>query len=231
MKKTFVVTIILIIIYFAMKKIFSGEAKSASKGLGKLGNKKMEKGKSYIEKQKWFDNEKTIVDVPKGYREIFDYIISEEGFARKAVFDVNAFRIGYGSDTITTSNNGTFRKVKEGDVTTDKLAQKDLSRRIPTEFEKNLKNQFGEIYDSLPIEAKIALNSMAYNYGSITKSKIRESIKDAANEKISWNDVAEIWINSTKDDNKSQSERVRNALKERRKREAEIIKHSGEYAI
>ena len=178
MKKGAIVIGILGIIYFIVRRVNAGKGQQAIKGIGKLG-KKMKTEKSFIEQQPWFNSEKTLVDVPEGYREIFDYLTSEEGFSKNAVWDVNAYRIGYGSDTITTSNDGTFRKVKKGDVTNDKFAQKDLSRRIPTEFEKRLKTQFGEIYHSLPIEAKIALNSMAYNYGSITKQKIRQAVKDA----------------------------------------------------
>jgi len=52
-----------------------------------------------------------------------------EGFNRTAVWDVNAWRIGHGSGTITL-NNGTYRKVVKGDTTTEANALKDLTRRV-----------------------------------------------------------------------------------------------------
>ena len=133
-----------------------------------------------------------------------DLLIKYEGYNPTAVWDVNAYRIGHGSDTIT-DENGNFRKVKKGDVTTKANARKDLERRLP-EFEKNYK-------------VKGALISLAYNYGSITKQEIKEAIKTGNSKKI-----ADAVINSTYNDNKSLSAGVRQALRNRRKKEADIIR-------
>jgi GH24 family phage-related lysozyme (muramidase) len=105
-----------------------------------------------------------------------DLLKKYEGFNRTAVWDVNAYRIGHGSDTITDSN-GNFRKVKKGDVTTEANALKDLTRRLK-EFENKVKKQVGaEFWDPLNYKVKAALISLAYNYGSITKQAIKDAIK------------------------------------------------------
>ena len=224
------IVVALIVLYFIRKKMKSenSQLKTSAKKIGKLGKKK--DSESFIETQKWWNGEKSLIEVPEKIKPIFDFLVDEEGFSRKAVWDVNAWRIGYGSDTITTRLDGDFRKVKQGDTTTEKLAQKDLERRLRTDFENVLKKQLTEeTYNSLPLEAKIALNSMAYNYGSITKKRIREAVQKANKGEMTWERVAEIWKEETVNDNKKLSEKMRQALFERRKREAEIIKHSGEY--
>lgn len=147
-----------------------------------------------------------------------DLLKKYEGFNRTAVWDVNAYRIGHGSDTITDSN-GNFRKVKKGDVTTEANALKDLTRRLK-EFENKVKKQVGaEFWDPLNYKVKAALISLAYNYGSITKQAIKDAIKTGNSEKI-----ADAVINSTYNDNKSLSPGVRQALRNRRKKEADIIR-------
>jgi len=147
-----------------------------------------------------------------------DLLIKYEGYNPKAVWDVNAYRIGHGSDTITDAN-GNFRKVKKGDVTTKANARKDLERRLP-EFENKIKKQVGpEYWEPLNYKVKGALISLAYNYGSITKQEIKEAIKTGNSEKI-----ANALINSTYNDNKKLSENVRQALRNRRKKEADIIR-------
>lgn len=149
-----------------------------------------------------------------------DLLIKYEGFNRTAVFDVNAYRIGYGSDTITDAS-GNFRKVKKGDVTTEENARKDLKRRLP-EFENKVKKQVGsEYWEPLNYKVKAALISLAYNYGSITKQAIKDAIKTGSSEQI-----ANALINSTYNDNKKQSAKVRQALRNRRKKEADIIKNA-----
>lgn len=150
------------------------------------------------------------------------FIGKQEGFTPKASWDVNAWRLGYGSDTITL-NNGTYRKVVQGDVTTQKNAAKDLARRIP-EFEKkiiaylNSKNGISskEWFD-LPDPARIGLLSFAYNYGNIVKNGIREAIKSGDVDLI-----ADKVISTTINDNKGTV--YYNGLRARRKREADLIR-------
>jgi GH24 family phage-related lysozyme (muramidase) len=142
-----------------------------------------------------------------------------EGFNRTAVWDVNAYRIGYGSDTIT-NNNGQYRKVVKGDQTTEQLALKDLQRRVK-EFEKKLIRQVGaEFWDPLHYEVKAALISLAYNYGGLIPSLTQtiEAIKTGNNKTI-----AKTILEETKNHNKKLSQSVRNALYKRRQKEAAII--------
>lgn len=153
------------------------------------------------------------------YTKAADFIKGFEGFAAKAMWDVNAYRLGYGSDTITLDTSGTFRKVVKNDVTTKELATIDLSRRIKTEFEPRLKNQLGiDTYSKLPDTAKIALLSLCYNYGSITK----KAIKDAA-KSLDMAKLKEAIVQSTYNDNARLGPRVQNALRARRQKEADYI--------
>ena len=151
-------------------------------------------------------------------QESVDILKKFEGFTSKAYWDVNAYRIGYGSDTITNSN-GTYRKVKSNDTITRSQADLDLARRIP-EFEKVIIRQVGsDAWNKLPDQAKAGLISFAYNYGSIAKQSLRDAIKTG-----NLNLIADTLVQSTLNDNQKLSQSVRNALKERRKYEAEQIR-------
>lgn len=146
------------------------------------------------------------------------FITNEEGFTPRAMWDVNAYRIGVGSDTITLPN-GTYRKVKNGDTTTRELATIDLARRIPNDFLLTLKKQIGEIeFNRLSDGAKVALLSLAYNYGSITKKAIRAAAK-SGNEV----ELKKQIVEATKNDNEKLPESQRAALRRRRQREADLI--------
>jgi GH24 family phage-related lysozyme (muramidase) len=147
-----------------------------------------------------------------------DILKKFEGFSANAYWDVNAWRIGYGSDTIT-NKSGEFRKVKQGDKITQDQAELDLARRIP-EFEKIIIRQVGaDAWNKLPDQAQAALISFAYNYGSIAKESLRNAIKTGNLDKI-----ADTLISSTANDNKKLSVAAQNALKERRAYEAEQIR-------
>lgn len=147
------------------------------------------------------------------------FIRAYEGYLEKAKWDVNAFRLGHGSDTITLSN-GTYRKVVEGDKTTRENALKDLMRRIREEFIPRLRSQLGETtFNKLPYPALVGLLSLSYNYGSITK----QSIINAART-LDTDLLADTVINATYNDNKSQPESVRQALRKRRAEEAAFIR-------
>jgi len=151
------------------------------------------------------------------YESAAEFIKKYEGYAPKATWDVNAYRIGHGSDTLTLPD-GTFRKVVKGDTTNEESAAKDLARRIKLDFEPKVKKQIGEpYYSNLPEPARIALLSLAYNYGSITKKAIIDAARTGDVVKLS-----DAIIESTKDDNKGKS--YYNALLKRRKKEADFAK-------
>lgn len=147
-----------------------------------------------------------------------DFLITYEGFAPAAVWDVNAWRIGYGSDT-HTEPDGTIRKVKQGDTTTPAAALRDLNRRISTEFIPKIKRKIGaETWQFLPDNTRTAFISIAYNYGNVPKQAIIDAAKARELQKL-----AEVWISSTYNDNKKLPEKTRNALRKRRAKEAALI--------
>lgn len=96
-----------------------------------------------------------------------DVIRGFEGYRTAPYWDVNAYRVGYGSDTITKAD-GTVVRVTQGMTVTREDAERDLARRINTEFVPGIINVVGqEKWDALPEPAKAALASVAYNYGSL----------------------------------------------------------------
>lgn len=140
-----------------------------------------------------------------------EFIAKEEGFEPKAKWDVNHYRLGHGSDTITLVD-GTHRKVLKGDVTTKENARKDLERRVTKEFLPTVKRQIGQPYfDKLTDNAKVGLISLAYNYGSITKKPIITVARTG-----DLNLLAKTFVDTTYNDNSN--------LRERRSREANLIK-------
>jgi GH24 family phage-related lysozyme (muramidase) len=99
-----------------------------------------------------------------------------EGFSESAYYDVNAWRIGYGSDTITDAS-GNVRRVTPDDVVTKEDAERDLKRRTP-EFQRVAIRQVGEDnWNELPENIKAAVTSIVYNYGEVPK-RIRTAIID-----------------------------------------------------
>jgi GH24 family phage-related lysozyme (muramidase) len=95
-----------------------------------------------------------------------------EGFRETPYYDVNAYRTGYGSDTITQAD-GKVIKVQPGMQITKEDAERDLSRRLNTEFIPKATMQVGaENWTALPAPAQAALASVAYNYGSLPSSVV-----------------------------------------------------------
>ena len=92
-----------------------------------------------------------------------------EGFIAKPQWDVNHLRLGYGSDTITTAS-GQVVEVTAGMTVTREDAERDLQRRIASEFMPAARAKVGaEAWDKLPPDAQAVLTSLAYNYGSLGK--------------------------------------------------------------
>ncbi|PJG84819.1 integrating conjugative element protein [Conservatibacter flavescens] len=100
-----------------------------------------------------------------------------EGFSNKAYWDVNAYRTGYGSDTITKAD-GTVVKVTKDMVISQEDAERDLARRSKIFANTARNNVSAATWDKLPPNAQAALTSIAYNYGSLSKL---ESVVKAAN--------------------------------------------------
>jgi GH24 family phage-related lysozyme (muramidase) len=132
-----------------------------------------------------------------------------EGFREGAYWDVNAFRAGFGSDTITLAD-GTVKSINETSVVTREDAERDLARRAE-EFATVAKRQVGsDVWTNLPGNVTNALTSIAYNYGSLP-DRIVPAVKSG--------DVEEIAraVETLKNDNDGVNSR-------RRQREADIIR-------
>jgi len=96
-----------------------------------------------------------------------DLIKQREGFISKPEYDVNAYRAGYGSDTVTRAD-GSVERVKPGMSVSREDAERDLQRRIQTEFVPKAAAKVGEEnWSRLPENTRAALTSVAYNYGNI----------------------------------------------------------------
>lgn len=105
-----------------------------------------------------------------------------EGFRSSPYWDVNAQRVGYGSDTITTAS-GQVIKVKPGITVSRADAERDLERRIG-EFQSVIRGQVGDKkFEGLTPNVQAALTSMAYNYGSLPGS-VAKAVKTGNVEKI-----------------------------------------------
>ena len=95
-------------------------------------------------------------------------IRKHEGFSSSTYWDVNAYRLGYGTDTIT-DRNGNVRRVRRGDTVTREDADRDLARRAQI-FRNAARQKIGAAeFDRLPPKTQAAITSVAYNYGSLDK--------------------------------------------------------------
>lgn len=89
-----------------------------------------------------------------------------EGFRTKAYWDVNAYRVGYGSDR-TTAADGSTGRVASNTTTTIEAATRDLARRV-AEFQRVIERQIGaDTFRGLGEDQQAALTSIAYNYGEL----------------------------------------------------------------
>lgn len=120
-------------------------------------------------------NEINLETSAKNAASAVDLIKEFEGFRAEPYFDVNAFRVGYGSDTITL-DDGTIQKVTQGITVTLTQATRDLERRV-AEFQEGIRGKIGgATFDSMTEKQQAALTSIAYNYGSLPE-RIVEAIK------------------------------------------------------
>lgn len=105
-------------------------------------------------------------------QQTLDTIKQFEGYDKTAKWDVNAYRAGYGSDTVTRPD-GSVTKVTPGMQVSQEDADRDLARRTQ-EFETTATHQVGQQnWSKLSPGAQSALTSVAYNYGSLPKSVVQ----------------------------------------------------------
>ena len=106
-------------------------------------------------------------EVPGGIPLLTAY--KDKDYTNKAGF---TYRIGFGSDTIT-SPNGSVRRVQKGDTITTSMASADLNRRITQEFKPRVVQACqnnGVFYPSVPDCVKSVFIDVAYNYGTLWNS-------------------------------------------------------------
>ena len=95
----------------------------------------------------------------------------EEGFRENPYYDVNAHRVGYGSDT-TVREDGRVVRVTPGITVTRDDAERDLNHRLSNVEGARVRGQLGELWERLPANVQGALLSVGYNHGSLPKSVV-----------------------------------------------------------
>jgi len=96
------------------------------------------------------------------------FIAFWEGFISTARWDVNGYRLGFGSDTEGPEQT----KVTRGMTTTRERALQNLVARVP-QFEAVVKRQLGDgVYGGLPSSMKVSFLDLAYNYGDLPESVV-----------------------------------------------------------
>ncbi len=107
-------------------------------------------------------------------------IRKKEGFRETAYWDVNAWRTGYGSDTYTTAD-GVVHKVTQDSVITREDAERDLDRRLKTEFMPAAIEATGaDAWAKLSPAAQAVMTSLSYNYGAGAWDGRLRGVADAA---------------------------------------------------
>jgi GH24 family phage-related lysozyme (muramidase) len=98
-----------------------------------------------------------------------DFIARWEGFSSVAYWDVNHWRLGYGSDTEGPEQVN----VVQGMTTTKERALQNLALRIP-KFEQTAVRAVGaDAWEKLADNQRTALLSLVYNYGRLPDSVAR----------------------------------------------------------
>lgn len=133
---------------------------------------------------------KTIIDAQDAQKEgekafdasgagnALDLLKKREGFRANAYYDVNAYRVGYGSDTVTRED-GSVAKVTKDTVVSVADALRDLKRRVE-EFQNGIRSKIGnDRFNNLSEQQQAALTSVAYNYGSLPNS-VASAIKSGS---------------------------------------------------
>lgn len=102
-----------------------------------------------------------------------DLIRQFESFRETPYWDVNALRTGYGSDTVTMPD-GTVVAVTDSTRVTREDADRDLKRRVETEFMPRARAAIGDAaWSAMTPQQQAALTSIAYNYGELPGSVVQ----------------------------------------------------------
>lgn len=90
-----------------------------------------------------------------------------EGFRENAYWDVDHWRVGYGSDTVTDPATGAVSTTTAGSTVSRAAAEADLARRIATQQQGIIGQVGSDAWGRLNPGTQGALTSVAYNYGSL----------------------------------------------------------------
>jgi GH24 family phage-related lysozyme (muramidase) len=101
------------------------------------------------------------------------FIAYWEGFEGVATWDVNAYRLGFGSDTEGPEET----PVKKGMVTTRPRALQNLAIRIP-KFAAVCEKQLSDLWPKLGVSTQVACIDLAYNYGEIPATILSAFLTD-----------------------------------------------------
>ena len=102
-----------------------------------------------------------------------EFVAGFEGFQSPAAYDVNAWRLGYGSDTEGPDQIPVY----QGMTTTRDRALANLALRIPA-FQTTIAKQIGpSVWKALSPNQRIALTSIGYNYGGIPVNKATKQMR------------------------------------------------------
>jgi GH24 family phage-related lysozyme (muramidase) len=97
------------------------------------------------------------------------FIAYWEGFISSARWDVNAFRVGFGSDTEGPDQ----ARVTSTTTTTRERALANLAARVP-QFANVAIQQLGhDLWDRLGEPTQIAMIDLCYNYGELPQSVLQ----------------------------------------------------------
>lgn len=114
--------------------------------------------------------------------DVAELIKGFEQFRSMPYWDVNAYRVGYGSDTVTLAD-GTIQKVVQGMKVSVEDANRDLTRRIG-EFQETVRGQIGaDTFNAMNDSQQAAITSIAYNYGSLPQ-RIVDAIRSGSTETV-----------------------------------------------
>lgn len=118
-------------------------------------------------------NELSALDKAKGL--VRRYESAQPGGEAKAYWDQNssgvggAWRVGYGSGTVTDPATGKFRTTQQGDVVTKEMAEADLHRRMTGQFDQYGKT-YGDSFQKIGPNAQASVASVGWNYGRVPAS-------------------------------------------------------------
>jgi GH24 family phage-related lysozyme (muramidase) len=148
-----------------------------------------------------------------------NYISLKEGFVSEAKWDVNHYRMGYGSEKI--KKNGKLLEVKKGDTCTKEQAVDTLASYGIPEYSKQIAKDLGQNnWNKLTGYQKAALTSLGYNVGAffISSRSYGKRIK-AAIESGDMKKAAEEILNGPR----KAGGKLLSGLVQRRKEEAQLF--------